>query len=40
VFVTGSAAEVTPIGEIDGISYTPGAITEELSDAYMELVGA
>lgn len=40
VFVTGSAAEVTAIAEIDGIQYIPAAITEELSNAYMELVGA
>lgn len=40
VFVTGSAAEVTPIGEIDGVMYKPAAITQDLSDAYMALVGA
>ena len=40
IFVTGSAAEVTPIGEIDGIIYTPAETTKDLSDAYMALVGA
>ncbi len=40
VFVTGSAAEVTPIGEIEGIIYTPAAVTNDLSDAYMKAVGA
>ncbi|MDG1287923.1 MAG: branched-chain amino acid aminotransferase [Rickettsiales bacterium] len=40
VFVTGSAAEVTPIGEIDGIHYTPGEITRKLDEAYMTAVGA
>jgi branched-chain amino acid aminotransferase len=33
-FITGSAAEVTPVGEIGPHSYTPGAITTALSDAY------
>ncbi len=40
VFVTGSAAEVTPIGEIDGIHYTPGEITRKMDEAYMAAVGA
>lgn len=38
VFVTGSAAEVTPIGEIEGIHYTPAAVTQDLEAAYMALV--
>jgi branched-chain amino acid aminotransferase len=33
-FITGSAAEVTPVGEIGPHSYKPGAITAALSDAY------
>jgi branched-chain amino acid aminotransferase len=33
-FITGSAAEVTPVGEIGPHAYTPGAITAALSDAY------
>ena len=40
VFVTGSAAEVTPIGEIDGIHYQPGSITRKMDEAYMTAVGA
>ena len=40
VFVTGTAAEITPIGEIDGIKYTPAEITEKLEAAYMQAVGA
>ena len=33
-FITGTAAEVTPVGEIGPHSYTPGAITAALIDAY------
>ena len=33
-FITGSAAEVTPVGEIGSHVYKPGAITETLMDAY------
>lgn len=40
VFITGSAAEVTPIGEIDGIQYTPAAVTEKIDALYMAEVGA
>jgi branched-chain amino acid aminotransferase len=38
VFITGSAAEITPIGEIDGIKYTPGNGCFKIMDAYMALV--
>jgi len=38
VFITGTAAEVTPVGEIDGQSFTVGEITQELMTAYSELV--
>jgi branched-chain amino acid aminotransferase len=34
VFLTGTAAEVTPVGEIDHYRFTPGRITETLMDAY------
>src|SRR3546814_7644916 len=34
VFLTGSAAEVTPVGLIDQHTFTPGRITETLIDAY------
>jgi branched-chain amino acid aminotransferase len=33
-FITGTAAEVTPVGEIAGQIYTPGAITGTLIDDY------
>jgi branched-chain amino acid aminotransferase len=33
-FITGSAAEVTPVGEIGPHAYKPGAITAALIDAY------
>lgn len=33
-FITGSAAEVTPVGEIAQYRFTPGAITQQLSDDY------
>ena len=34
VFVTGTAAEVTPVGEIDGLKYQVGEITKQLMDDY------
>ena len=37
-FITGTAAEVTPVGEIDRFRYTPGAITRRLSGLYADLV--
>jgi branched-chain amino acid aminotransferase len=33
-FITGSAAEVTPVGEIAQYRFTPGAITQQLSEDY------
>jgi branched-chain amino acid aminotransferase len=33
-FLTGSAAEVTPVAEIGPHRFTPGAITETLKNAY------
>lgn len=38
VFVTGTAAEVTPIGQIDEIKFTVGPVTKQLEAAYMALV--
>ena len=38
VFLTGSAAEVTPVREIAGQAYTPGPITETLLREYEALV--
>ena len=37
-FITGTAAEVTPVSEIDGIMYKPGQITETLLNDFMALV--
>jgi branched-chain amino acid aminotransferase len=37
-FITGTAAEVTPVGEIGPHQYKPGAITATLIDAYTEEV--
>ena len=39
IFVTGTAAEVTPVGEIDGQTFTVGEITRKLMDDYDQLVG-
>jgi branched-chain amino acid aminotransferase len=33
-FLTGTAAEVTPIGGIGEIAYTPGTVTAAIMDAY------
>jgi len=38
VFVTGTAAEVTPVGEIDQHHFTPGQLTEALLTDYETLV--
>ncbi|RUP09623.1 branched-chain amino acid aminotransferase [Hyphomicrobium sp.] len=37
-FITGTAAEVTPVSEIGEHKYKPGSITETLLNDYMELV--
>jgi branched-chain amino acid aminotransferase len=39
VFLTGTAAEVTAVGEIDGHSYSPGEITRTLMEDYERTVG-
>ncbi len=39
VFVTGTAAEVTPVGAIDGHAFTVGEITRTLMADYDKLVG-
>jgi len=39
VFVTGTAAEVTPVGEIDQYKFTPGKVCETLIEAYEKAVG-
>ena len=38
VFLTGTAAEVTPVGEIDEYKFTVGQITQDIMDAYSDLV--
>lgn len=39
VFLTGTAAEVTPVGEIERYSFTPGPVTAALIADYDALVG-
>jgi branched-chain amino acid aminotransferase len=39
VFLTGTAAEVTPVGAIDQHRYTPGEITETLMQDYEKATG-
>jgi branched-chain amino acid aminotransferase len=39
VFLTGTAAEVTPVGSIDGHSFKPGDITKTLMTDYEKAVG-
>jgi len=39
-FITGTAAEVTAVGEIGPYVFTPSEITFSLSDDYLALVGA
>ncbi len=38
VFLTGTAAEVTPVSEIGQHRYKPGTITEALLNDYMAVV--
>lgn len=37
-FITGSAAEITPVAEIGDVTYTPGAVSEALVSDYADLV--
>ncbi len=39
IFLTGSAAEVTPVGQIDEMTFTPGKITHTLIEDYEKAVG-
>ncbi|MBM3565237.1 MAG: branched-chain amino acid aminotransferase [Alphaproteobacteria bacterium] len=39
VFLTGTAAEVTPVGEIGPYNFQPGTLTRTLMDDYERLVG-
>jgi branched-chain amino acid aminotransferase len=38
VFVTGTAAEIMPVGKIDGMEYDTGPVTKRLTEAYADLV--
>jgi branched-chain amino acid aminotransferase len=37
-FLTGTAAEITPVGAIGEYKFKPGAVTQKLTKAYHELV--
>lgn len=37
-FLTGTAAEITPVGSIDKYQFTPGKVTNTLKEAYHKLV--
>jgi len=39
VFLTGTAAEVTPVGEIDAHTFTPGAVCKAMIEDYDKAVG-
>ena len=39
IFLTGTAAEVTPVGEIDDLSFTVGDITKWMMDDYDKAIG-
>ena len=39
IFVTGTAAEVTPVGRIDNMTFTVGTITKTLRADYEQLIG-
>jgi branched-chain amino acid aminotransferase len=38
IFLTGTAAELTPVGKIDSMEYKVGPVTKKLHKAYQELV--
>jgi branched-chain amino acid aminotransferase len=37
-FLTGTAAEITPVGEIDRYKFTPGKVTQTLWDDFQAMV--
>lgn len=39
IFVTGTAAEITPVGRVDEMTYSVGPITKSLQNAYSTLCG-
>ena len=40
IFLTGTAAELTPVGQVDGYHYTVGPVTKKLLEAYHAAVRA
>lgn len=38
IFLTGTAAEITPVGKIDDLIFPVGSITKKLHEAYEALV--
>jgi len=40
VFLVGSAAEVTPVGQVGDYKFTPGPITRQMREDYLKEVGA
>jgi branched-chain amino acid aminotransferase len=38
VFLVGTAAEVTPVGQVGEYKFTPGAITKQLREDYLKEV--
>jgi branched-chain amino acid aminotransferase len=40
VFLVGSAAEVTPVGQIGEYKFTPGPVTRQMREDYLKEVGA
>ena len=39
IFLTGTAAEVTPVGEIDDLKFSVGKITQWMMEDYDKVVG-
>ncbi len=40
VFLTGTAAEITPVGSVDDYTFTPGPVTHQLMEDYSKAVRA
>lgn len=38
IFLTGTAAEITPVGKIDEMTYNVGPITQKLHSLYEDLI--
>lgn len=37
-FLTGTASEINPVGQVDGVRFSPSEITTSITDAYFKLV--